>query len=258
MIRRLAADVLAIVQARASSSRLPSKVLLPILGTPMLRHQLDRIGRARTIDALVVATSTDPSDDPIAALCAAAGVDCFRGSLDDVLDRFYRAAAPREPRFVVRLTADCPLIDPAVIDAAVDLARARGADITVTDDSFPDGLDVEVLRYEALAQAWREATRPSDREHVTLFVRRQPQRFPVARLPSARDLSHLRLTVDEPQDFQLVQRIYEELYPAAPAFTIADVVALLEARPELAALNQGIRRNQGLHRSLAADPPDQA
>jgi spore coat polysaccharide biosynthesis protein SpsF len=256
MIRSLAADVLAVVQARASSSRLPRKVLLPILGTPMLRHELDRVGRARAIDALVVATSVDASDDAIAALCASDGIDCFRGSLDDVLDRVYRAAAARQPRLVVRLTADCPLIDPAVIDAVVDVARARDADIAVTDESFPDGLDVEVVRFDVLAQAWREAARPSDREHVTLFVRRQPERFRIVRLSNDRDRSHLRLTVDEPQDFELVQRIYEVLYPANPAFTTGDVVALLDAHPELAALNRGIERNEGLRKSLAADPPE--
>jgi spore coat polysaccharide biosynthesis protein SpsF len=258
MIRPLAADVLAIVQARASSSRLPRKVLLPILGTPMLRHELDRIARARAIHALLVATSVDASDDPIAALCASTGHECFRGSLDDVLDRFYRAASAHAPQLVVRLTADCPLIDPAVIDAVIDLARASGADMAVTDESFPDGLDVEVVRFDVLAQAWAEATRPSDREHVTLFVRRQPERFRIAPLPNDRDRSRLRLTVDEPQDFDLVQRIYQALYPANPAFTTNDVVALLEAHPELTAINRGIERNAGLRRSMAADPPEPA
>lgn len=254
MIQRLAADVLGILQARTSSSRLPGKVLLPILGQPMLRHQLDRIRRAGAIDALVVATSVDASDDPIEALCSAAGVPCFRGSLDDVLDRFYLAAAPYNPRTVVRLTGDCPLIDPAVVDGAVAFFRDGDFDLVVIADTFPDGLDVEVLRREVLADAWTHATRPSDREHVTQFVHRQPNRFRIGRYPSAVDLSHLRWTVDEPRDFELVRRVYEALYPRNPAFSTTDILALLAEQPDLAALNRDIGRNEGLQRSLASDP----
>jgi spore coat polysaccharide biosynthesis protein SpsF (cytidylyltransferase family) len=256
MIRTLAIDVLAILQARVSSSRLPGKVLKPILGRPMLRHQIDRVRRAASLDALVVATSVDPSDDAIAATCADAGVDCFRGSLDDVLTRFHEAALPYHPRMVVRLTGDCPLIDPTVIDGAVEFFRGGAFDLVRTADSFADGLDVEVIGYGILEQAWRAATRPSDREHVTLYVHRQPERFRIGEYASEIDLSDLRLTVDEPEDFELVRRTYEALYPRNPAFTTPDIVALLRANPDLAALNRGIRRNEGLERSLAADPPE--
>src|SRR5262249_39712868 len=248
-------NVLAILQARASSSRLPLKVLNPILGRPMLAHQIDRIRRARSLDALIVATSTDASDDPIADLCRSEDVDCFRGSLNDVLDRFYQAAVRNRPRAITRLTGDCPLTDPALIDRAVDVFQTGGFALAATAETYPDGLDVEVVRFDTLTDAWQHATAPSDREHVTLFVRRQPGRFRIGMVPSEVDLSHLRLTVDEPQDFELVKRIFEALYPANPAFTTADVVALLEARPELANLNRGIRRNEGLERSLAGDPP---
>ena len=248
-------NVVAILQARTSSSRLPLKVLQPILGRPMLAHELDRVRRARTLDALVVATSTDPSDDPIERLGEAEHVTCFRGSLDDVLDRFYRAALPYRPEAIVRLTGDCPLIDPALIDRVVDFFRTERLDLAATAEAYPDGLDVEVLRFDALADAWRHATAPSDREHVTLFIRRQPDRFRVGMYPSAIDLSHLRLTVDEPQDFELVKQIYEALYPHDPAFTTDDILELLKARPGLVAINRGTRRNEGLQRSLAGDPP---
>jgi spore coat polysaccharide biosynthesis protein SpsF len=248
-------DVLAILQARMSSSRLPGKVLKPILGRPMLLHQIDRIRRARSLDALVVATSTDPSDDAVEALCTANGILCFRGSLDDVLDRFYQAARPFNPQHVVRMTGDCPVIDPAIIDRVVAFYLAGDFDHAGNgvEPLFPDGLDVEILRFSILEYAWRHATLPSHREHVTLFVHKQPDRFRVGSYKNTVDLSHLRWTVDEPADLDLITAIYEALYPENPAFTTDDILALLERRPELAALNRGIERNEGLKRSLARD-----
>lgn len=248
--------VLAVLQARVSSSRLPRKVLKPILGRPMLQHQLDRVRRARSLDALVVATSTDPGDTAIEALCAAGGVACYRGSLNDVLDRFYQAALRFRPQHVVRLTGDCPLVDPDLIDRVVGVCVEESLDYTGAEPSFPDGLDVEVMRFSALEAAWNEATRPSDREHVTQFINRQRDRFRVRGVGSDVDLSHLRWTVDEPADFELITRIYEALYPSNPAFTTQDILDLLARQPELATLNKGIVRNEGLARSLAADPPD--
>jgi spore coat polysaccharide biosynthesis protein SpsF len=248
-------NVLAILQARASSSRLPSKVLKPILGRPMLAHQLDRVRRARSLDALIVATSTDSSDDPIEQLCATEGVSCFRGSLDDVLDRYYQAALPHRPSTIVRLTGDCPLADPDLIDRVVEFFHSDRFDIAGADQTHPDGLDVEVFRFDVLEHAWRHATRPSDREHVSRFILDQPDRFRIGPYSSPVDLSHMRWTVDEPQDFELVTRIYEALHPRKPAFTTEDILELLAAQPELLELNRGIGRNEGLARSLAADPP---
>jgi spore coat polysaccharide biosynthesis protein SpsF len=247
-------NVLAILQARASSSRLPSKVLKPILGRPMLAHQLDRVRRARSLDALIVATSTDSSDDPIERLCASEGVRCFRGSLNDVLDRYYQAALPHKPDAVVRLTGDCPLADPELIDRVVEFFHSNRFDIAGADETHPDGLDVEVFRFDVLEHAWRHATRPSDREHVSRFILDQPGRFRIGPYSSPVDRSHMRWTVDEPQDFELVRRIYEALHPRNPAFTTEDILDLLAAQPELLELNKGIGRNEGLARSLAADP----
>lgn len=249
--------VLAILQARMSSSRLPGKVLKPILGRPMLIHQLERIRRARSIDEIIVATSDDPSDDALEALCASEGVRCFRGSLTDVLDRFYQAALPDRPDLVVRLLGDCPLVDPELIDRVVAFQRSghydlAGAEMTM----FPDGLDLDVIPFAVLESAWREAVRPSDREHVSLFITRQSERFRVGLLRNDVDLSHLRWTVDEPEDFEMVRRIYEALYPANPAFTTKDILDLLAAQPELSELNRKFRRNEGLERSLAQDPKE--
>jgi spore coat polysaccharide biosynthesis protein SpsF len=250
-------SVLAILQARVSSSRLPGKVLKPILGRPMLLHQLDRVRRARSIDALVVATSTEPGDDAIETICASAGVPCFRGSLDDVLDRFYQAALPFHPDYIVRLLGDCPLADPDLIDRVFEFLIAGGFDITgAAPTTFPDGLDVEAMRFEILEHAWRHAVRPSDREHVSLFIVRQPERFRVGGYENTVDLSHLRWTVDEPEDFELVRRIFEALYPANPAFTTKDILDLLAVQPELSELNRRFRRNEGLQRSLARDPEE--
>lgn len=247
--------ILAILQARLSSTRLPGKVLKPILGVPMLLRQIERVRRARGIERLVLATSDDPSDDAIEKLCHENDIECFRGSLNDVLDRFYQAAKDRNPDYVVRLTGDCPLTDPDVIDKVVRHCVAGGFDYAsnTIKPTFPDGLDVEVFRFECLEAAWREATLPSQREHVTPFIHQQPGRFKIGNYAGTRNLPHLRWTVDETLDFELIRQIYESLYPAKPDFNTDDVLALLDRRPELKTLNTAYARNEGYQRSLAKD-----
>src|SRR5262245_37090128 len=171
--------ILGILQARVSSRRLPGKVLKPILGRPMLERQSERLRRAHRLDKLVVATSTDASDDAIAALCESLPLDCFRGALDDVLDRFYQAAKRYSADTVVRLTGDCPLADPSVIDELILLHESGGYDYTsnTLTRSYPDGLDAEVAQMRCLEAAWHEAALPSEREHVTPFIYRDPERF---------------------------------------------------------------------------------
>ena len=248
--------MLAILQARTSSSRLPGKVLKPILGEPMLARHIKRLRRARHLDPLVVATSTEASDDPLAALCERLGVHCHRGSLNDVLDRFYQAAAPWKPDHLLRLTGDCPLADPQLIDACIDTHLAGDFDYTsnALRPSFPDGLDAEVFRFSCLADAWREASLPSEREHVTSFIYRRPERYRIGHHVQDTDLSWLRWTVDRPEDFQVVEAIYQALYPGKPEFTTADILAFLARHPEVARLNADITRNEGYLKSLAADP----
>lgn len=247
--------ILAVLQARVSSSRLPGKVLKPILGTPMILRQIERVRRAQRIDRLVVATSTDPSDDALADTALKAGVEVARGSLDDVLDRFVQAAAPHRPDWVVRLTGDCPLADPDVIDRVIASTISAEADYgsNTLEATYPDGLDVEVIRAAVLEAVAREPRTTAEREHVTLGIYRQPERFRLHSVKGDRDLSALRWTVDEPQDFTFVERIYRELYPANPAFTTADVLALLERNPELASINTGFQRNEGLAKSIATE-----
>ena len=253
--------ILAILQARTSSSRLPGKVLKPVMGAPMLARQIERIMRSAAINRLVVATSTEADDDPIETLCAPLGVDCFRGSLNDVLDRFYHAAKPYAPDHVVRLTGDCPLIDPLVIDRVIAFHLGGSFDYTsnTVEPTFPDGLDVELMTYACLTAAWREAALPSQREHVTSFIYQHPERFRIGSYRQPQDHSAQRWTVDEPEDFELVSRIYAALYPVNPSFTTADILELLEHDRILQSINAGHLRNAGYAASLLNDmpiPPD--
>lgn len=247
--------ILGILQARASSTRLPGKVLLPILGKPMLARQLERLRRVRQIDKLLVATSLDASDDRLAELCAEEGVECFRGDLDDVLSRFYHAALPYRPEYVVRLTGDCPLADPEVIDRMITFFLAGGYDYcsNCVEPSYPDGLDAEIFSFSSLERSWAEAVLPSHREHVTPFINQQPERFKLGCLKNDTDLSHLRWTVDEPADFQLVTEVYEALYPQEPAFGMKEILGLFEQRPQLLSLNGSFQRNEGFRESLEKD-----
>jgi len=247
--------ILAVLQARMSSSRLPGKVLLPLAGAPMLQRQIERVQRARRIDELVVATSEDSSDDAIAQLAERLGIRSFRGSLEDVLERLYRAALPYSPRFVVRLTGDCPLTEPDLVDAVVERLVAGGFDYVNTSmvPTYPDGLNVEAMRFEVLAEAHRNARLASQREHVTLYIKDHPERYRLGVVSDSCNRSNLRWTVDAPEDYELVRRIYEKLYPKNPAFGRDDVFRLLASDPALSQINAHLRRNEGLARSLAHD-----
>ena len=232
--------ILAILQARMSSTRLPGKVLRPILGRPMLAWQIDRIKRSRAIDRLVVATSRDASDDAIEAFCAKNGTLCYRGALHDVLARFHGAVEAFGPaEHVIRLTADCPLIDWTVIDAAVALQKREGSDLAGNgiNRTFPDGLDVEVVAVSALDRAHREATNPESREHVTQYIYRHPEKFRLAHLTQTPDLGALRWTVDTPADFEMVEKVFAGLAGLDNNFLQQDVLGFLDQHPEIAAIN---------------------
>jgi spore coat polysaccharide biosynthesis protein SpsF len=213
----------------------------------MLALQLERVARAR-LDGVVVATSDEAADDAVAALAEREGFACFRGSLDDVLDRFYRAAAAARPEHVVRLTADCPLIDPSVIDRVAAAHLAGGHDYTSNTlrRTFAHGEDTEVMRFAALERAWREATSAYEREHVTPYLYRHPELFDLGSVEADEDHSQLRWTVDYPEDLAFVRAVYEALYPVGSGFSTADVVELLARRPELTAINAAVgERGEG-------------
>ena len=221
----------------------------------MLFREIERVRSANSIDKIVVATSTDPSDDELAGECAKRKVAVFRGSLHDVLDRFYRAAQTVPAEHFVRVTGDCPLIDPEVMDQVVSFHLQGGYDYSsnTIEPTFPDGLDVEVMTSEALRRSWQEAKLPSEREHVTPYLYGNLGRFRIGSFKNAIDLSNHRWTVDDAQDLELVSRIYAALYPAKRDFGYRDVLELLGSHPGWSDLNRGTGRNEGYKRSLIKD-----
>jgi len=225
--------MLAILQARMSSTRLPGKVLMPLAGEPMIGRQIERLRRAKGISAILVATSTRADDDPLVGYVAGLGVEVFRGDLDDVLDRFRQALSWQgDPEQFLRLTADCPLADPEVIDLCIRRHRERDADYThnSVDGTYPKGLDVEVCRTSALLAAWSETQDPYDREHVTPFIYRRPERFRVEVVVHDPPL-RWRWTVDTPQDYAFANAVYGALYAAKPDFLMRDVLDWQAANP---------------------------
>ena len=220
-----------------SSTRLPGKVMADLVGAPMILRQIERLARCEGIDQIVVATSDRDDDAPLAQALEAAGQSVFRGSLEDVLGRFSGALAVYGPAdHLVRLTADCPLADPALIDATLALHLARGADYSANTPAkrmFPKGLDIEVMRAPLLRQAARDADTPYEREHVTPHFYRHPERFDLAFLTQEADEEDVRWTVDRPDDLAFVRAVYEGLYADSPAFTSDDIRAFVTGRPDL-------------------------
>lgn len=237
--------VLAILQARMSSTRLPGKVMADLAGAPMILRQIERLNRARSLERIVVATSDQPGDDPLARALEAAGAPVFRGPLDDVLGRFIGALDAFGPADVaVRLTADCPLADPDVIEATLALRQATDADYAANAGerrTFPKGLDVEVFKVAALRAAAAETRDPYDREHVTPFLYRRPERFALAFHHQTAEEGEVRWTVDRPDDLEFVRAVYEALYRGDPAFSSDDVRDFVRSRPDLQLLG-GDRR----------------
>lgn len=245
----IAVATLAFVQARMGSTRLPAKVLAPLAGRPSLLRIVDRLSRVDALDGVAVLTSHAAADDAIAALCADEGVACVRGDELDVLDRFRAAARQLRPARVVRVTADCPLVDPEVVADLLALHASRPEVVyasvatgAISADRglrrFPDGLDAEVFTTEVLEAAWREANDPFEREHVTPHVWRAPERFPAAILECERDLGDERWTVDHPEDLELVRAVYERV---REPFGWREVISLLERDPALRQLNAARR-----------------
>jgi spore coat polysaccharide biosynthesis protein SpsF len=218
----------------------------------MLAYQLERLARCKKIDQLIVATSDHPEDQVIADLCDKLNVSCFHGPLENVLARFYLAAEKYQPTHIVRLTGDCPLADPAVIDELITLHLEGGYDYSSNCHipSYPDGLDAEILTYQSLKTIYQQAQTPAEHEHVTYYVHQHKADFNIGLLSRTPSLAQLRWTVDEPADFELVKHIYEHLYPLNPNFRTNDILSLIEREPELATLNTQHQRNEGLARSL--------
>ena len=241
---------LAIIQARMGSSRLPGKVMRPILGKPMLWHIVNRVRLTPSIAEVVVAVPDDAANDILRKFCRDEGIKWFAGSENDVLDRFYKTALEYKGDPIIRITADCPLADPQLIDELVEMfktglydhvgvAAGAGAE-RFPEGRFPDGLDAECFSFAALERAWKEATDLRDREHVTRYLWNNRQLFRCGDLKSKQNYPGIRLTVDHADDFQLISKIYESLYQSYKPFLLDQVIEFLDNNPDLLELNRSI------------------
>jgi spore coat polysaccharide biosynthesis protein SpsF (cytidylyltransferase family) len=234
---------------------MPGKVLKPILGRPMLWHIVRRLRHVPGLSSVIVATSELPGDEPVRTFCRESGIPVFAGSEEDVLDRFYQAALHHRGDPLVRITGDCPFVDPELVGRLLrfqweggydhaGIATGAGA-IFLTEGRFPDGLDAECLRFSALERAWREAEDKRDREHVTPYIWRNKALFLCGQLTADKDYSRLRWTVDNEEDFAVVEKVYEALYREEAPFLMADILAYLKDHPELSESNRGFIGKEG-------------
>ena len=220
------------------STRLPGKVLKDIAGRPMLSYQMERLRRVKRAERIVVATTDQPADDAVERFCQKEKIACVRGSEHDVLARYHLAIERFPADVVVRITADCPLIDPAIVDEAI-AAYEPDYVSNMLETTYPYGMAVEVFSAQALREAHREAKDPAEREHVTPFIYRHPERYRLKSLTMAPNLSHHRWTVDTPEDFELVSRLLKTL---KPHFTLQDVLAVLDKHPDWCAINAHVEQ----------------
>lgn len=235
--------VKAIIQARMGSSRFPGKVLREAVGKPLLQLMLERVQSSKSIKGIIIATTLEERDDPIVALASRLNVAVFRGSEKDILDRYYKAAKQFKAKVIVRLSSDCPLIDPQITDRVVQyyLDNQDRFDFVsnMHPPTFPDGLDVEVMPFPILELAWREAKKPYEREHATPYIWDNPEIFRIGNVENETEL-HLkeRWTVDYEEDYLFVKQIYENLYGSGRIFYIKDVLELLDRKPKIRQINQ--------------------
>jgi spore coat polysaccharide biosynthesis protein SpsF len=238
-------NVVAIVQARMGSTRLPGKMLMRLVDRPVIAWSVQRVRLSRDVNSVVVATSRSAGDDALARHCSSSGIPVFRGSEVDVLDRYYRCALEQGATHVVRVTGDSPLVDPRIIDATVALSLAdEGVDYATNAEpmTYPEGMGVEVMPFGTLETAWRESALPSHREHVTPFVRFHPERFRHAVLRAEPDLSHVRLTIDYPDDLAALEELVGILRTrgfdsdSSLDFSLDEILAVLDETPSIRSL----------------------
>jgi spore coat polysaccharide biosynthesis protein SpsF len=237
--------IVTVIQARAGSTRLPNKVMRPLAGKPLLTRMVERVAATELAGTVVVATTTHASDEPIVTLCREEGFHCFRGDADDLLDRHYWAGLAYHADAVIKIPSDCPLIDARIIDRVINFYLAHPGEFDYVSNlhpaTYPDGNDVEITTMAALETAWREATRPMQREHTTPYLWENPDRFRIGNVTweTGRDYSMThRWTVDYEEDYQFIRAIYEALYPADPRFSLEDILAFLAEHPEIEAINR--------------------
>ena len=243
---------LAIIQARMGSTRLPGKVLMKLAGKTALEHVIERVSKLKKINKIIVATSANAEDDKISELCQMLNIACYRGSENDVLDRFYQAAKEFNYSNIIRITGDCPMIDPDIIGQTIKLYEDEKLDYAsnVIPPTFPKGLDVEVFTFKALKKAWHKVKSGPQREHVTVYFWQNPKIFKQKHLLNKINLSLKRWVLDYEVDYEFLQKIFNDLYIVKPNFRLKDVLKFLEINPELEKINQGIDRKTELDNSL--------
>jgi len=234
--------VLTIIQARISSSRLPGKAMMEIKGKPILEHIVTSLKFSKQSDKLIIATSDNTDDNSIENLAKKLGVFCFRGSKNDVLDRFYKCAKLHGGELIIRITADCPLIDPEVVDEAIVLCKMGNYDYcsNMINQTYPQGYLVEILTFETLEKLYKNCHNPLSREHVTYDIRKHPENYKIKELllPTNQDRHQWRLTLDYEEDFKLLSKIFSYLYKPNSYIRYNSVVQLLDKHPELLELNR--------------------
>jgi spore coat polysaccharide biosynthesis protein SpsF (cytidylyltransferase family) len=237
-----------------SSKRLPKKVMLPICGKSVLEHIYDRLSYCKTFNKIVVATTNHQSDIPLKNLCEKRGINYFLGDLNDVLDRFYKAASFYKADLIIRITADCPVVDPYIVDEVVEECQNGNYDYFALAGKFPDGLDCQVFTYQALEKSWKEAKLLSEREHIGTYIENNKLNlFKMGSLEKFSDLLNHRWTLDEPEDYIFMKKIYSKLYKKDKIFLTNDILRLLKKEPELTKINNHIIRNEGYQESLQKD-----
>ncbi|MGA1870292.1 MAG: cytidylyltransferase domain-containing protein [bacterium] len=234
-----------IVQARMTSTRLPGKVLKEVCGKPLLAHLIARLKRVQNADQIVIATTTNSTDEPIVTLCKQCAMDFYRGSEEDVLSRYYETAKEFSADIIIRITSDCPVIDSKVINKVIAfyMNNKDSCDYVsnVLSRTYPRGMDTEVFSFKVLQEAHREAEDEVEREHVTPFIHQRPERYRCVNVPYDTDQSHHRWTVDTPEDLALITKIFEALFPRKPAFGLEDMLDVMDAHPEWRSINAHVR-----------------
>jgi spore coat polysaccharide biosynthesis protein SpsF len=248
-------NVVAILQARTGSTRLPAKVLRKIKSKSLLELYLNRVKPSRLINKIVIATTTKPEDDVIVQLAGEIGVACFRGSENDLLDRYFQCAKQYNADIVVRITPDDPFVDYEVVERAIQIFLDNNVDFVTNhfEPTFPEGLDVEVYSINALAKSWNEAQLLSEREHVFPYIQNHQDLFRIINFTQENNHSHLRWTIDHQCDFEMTELIYDYLYDDKPIFLQLDILKLLEEHPKIAQMNAHINRKEGVNKTKAND-----
>jgi len=244
-----------IIQARMGSTRLPKKVIKKIEGKTVLEHVILRLKKVKKVSSIILATTDKKEDDVLERIAKNCKIEVYRGSENDVLDRFYQAAKLFNINHIVRITADCPLVDPKIVEKVIDLYLNGNYDYVSNTHppTFPDGIDVEVFSFKALEKSWQEAKLTSEREHVVPYIIKNENIFKMGNVVSEKNMDYPRLTLDEKEDLILIRKIYKELYSKNNFFGLEDILKLFEKKPLLIKINQHIGRNEGYQKSLKED-----